>query len=61
MTLFRGGAGTEKSYAVREIDSGLRHAGRKFRVIAPQRQQAMDLTRDGFEGAQTVSEFLTRK
>jgi ATP-dependent exoDNAse (exonuclease V) alpha subunit len=30
-------------------------------VIAPQRQQVMDLTRDGFVGAQTVSEFLTRR
>ena len=61
VTLFRGGAGTGKSYTLREVDSGLRHAGRKVRVIAPQRQQVMDLTRDGFEGAQTVSEFLTRQ
>ncbi len=61
VTLFRGGAGTGKSYTLREVDSGLRHAGRKVRVVAPQRQQVMDLTRDGFEGAQTVSEFLTRQ
>jgi conjugative relaxase-like TrwC/TraI family protein len=60
VTLFRGGAGTGKSYALREVDSSLRQQGRAVRVIAPQRQQVMDLTRDGFDGAQTVSEFLTR-
>ena len=29
-------------------------------MIAPQRQQVMDLERDGFHGAQTVSAFLAR-
>ena len=61
VTLFRGGAGTGKSFTLREVDSGLQLAGRKVRVIAPQRQQVTDLTRDGFAGAQTVSEFLTRQ
>ena len=61
VTLFRGGAGTGKSYALREVDSSLRGSGSAVRVIAPQRQQVMDLTRDGFVGAQTVSEFLTRR
>jgi conjugative relaxase-like TrwC/TraI family protein len=61
VTLFRGGAGTGKSYALREVDSSLQQGGMAVRVIAPQRQQVMDLTRDGFVGAQTVSEFLTRR
>jgi conjugative relaxase-like TrwC/TraI family protein len=61
MTLFRGGAGTGKSYALREVHQGLHEAGRSVCVIAPQRQQVMDLERDGSSGAQTVSEFLARK
>jgi len=61
LTLFRGGAGTGKSFALREVWHGLQHARRTTCVIAPQRQQVIDLHRDGFTGAQTVSEFLTRK
>ena len=30
-------------------------AGRTVTVVAPQRQQVMDMERDGFQGAQTVS------
>lgn len=61
VTLFRGGAGTGKSYALREVKSGLDGAGRAVQVIAPQRQQVIDLERDGLTGAQTVSEFLARR
>lgn len=61
MTLFRGGAGTGKSYALREVHRGLLESGCCVSVIAPQRQQVMDLERDGFSGAQTVSEFLARR
>ena len=60
-TLFRGGAGTGKSYALQEVHRGLVAAGRGVCVVAPQRQQVMDLVRDGFKEAQTVSEFLTRR
>jgi ATP-dependent exoDNAse (exonuclease V) alpha subunit len=59
--LFRGGAGTGKSYALREVTNGLRAAGHSLQVIAPQRQQVIDLQRDGMTGAQTVSEFLTKQ
>jgi conjugative relaxase-like TrwC/TraI family protein len=61
VTLFRGGAGTGKSYALREVRSGLLAAGHSLQVIAPQRQQVIDLERDGMTGAQTVSEFLTKR
>ena len=61
VTLFRGGAGTGKSFTLREVKRGLEQAGRTVHVIAPQRQQVMDLERDGFNGAQTVSGFLARK
>ena len=61
VTLFRGGAGTGKSFALREVLRGLRDSGHSVQVIAPQRQQVIDLQRDGFEHAQTVSEFLTKE
>jgi ribosomal protein S8E len=65
VTLFRGGAGTGKSFTLREVKAGLNQAGHVVQVIAPQRQQVADLERDGFSGAQTVSallkqNFLTR-
>ncbi len=61
MTLFRGGAGTGKSFALREVRDGLVEAGHPVYVIAPQRQQVIDLEADGFANPQTVSEFLTRR
>ena len=39
----------------------LLRAGHLTQTIAPQRQQVKDLESDGFTGAQTVSEFLTRR
>ncbi|HTS17181.1 MAG TPA: MobF family relaxase [Verrucomicrobiae bacterium] len=60
VTLFRGGAGTGKSYTLREVYGALRQGGRTVAVVAPQRQQVMDLERDGFQGAQTVSALLAR-
>jgi conjugative relaxase-like TrwC/TraI family protein len=59
--LFRGGAGTGKSYALKEVRAGLLAAGHQIQVLAPQRQQVIDLERSGLSGGQTVSEFLTRK
>jgi len=61
VTLFRGAAGSGKSFALRDVNHALRKARYKSCVIAPQRQQVKDLERDGFTGAQTVSEFLARK
>jgi conjugative relaxase-like TrwC/TraI family protein len=61
VTLFRGGAGTGKSFALREVRNGLRTAGHSLQVLAPQRQQVIDLERNGMTGAQTVSEFLTKQ
>lgn len=61
VTLFRGGAGTGKSFTLREIKAGLDQAGHVVYVLAPQRQQVADLERDGFHHAETVSAFLTRR
>ena len=58
VTLFRGGAGTGKSYTLREVHSALKDAGRVVHVLAPQHQQVNDLERDGFTSTQTVSGFL---
>lgn len=60
ITLFRGGAGTGKSYLLKRVQANLERVGNTF-VIAPQRQQVIDLERDGFTNTQTVSEFLQRK
>jgi hypothetical protein len=60
VTLFCGGAGTGKSHTLREIGNGLNAAGHISCVIAPQRQQVLDLKKS-FDDAQTVSEFITRR
>jgi conjugative relaxase-like TrwC/TraI family protein len=61
VTLFRGGAGTGKSFTLREVKTGLIQAGHTVHVLAPQRQQVADLERDGFSGAQTVSALLKQR
>ena len=60
MTLFRGGAGTGKSYALKEVERGLAAAGRPVVVLAPQRQQVRDLAADGLP-AQTLAQALAAK
>lgn len=60
VALFCGGAGTGKSHTLREIGNGLNAAGHISYVIAPQRQQVLDLKKS-FDDAQTVSEFLARR
>ncbi len=53
IALFRGGAGTGKSYALREVGNGVQRAGHPIHVIAPQRQQVIGLEQDGFSQVQT--------
>ncbi len=57
--LFRGGAGTGKSFALKEVERGLKKSGFEVVVLAPQRQQVIDLEKDGFV-ARTVASFLTK-
>jgi hypothetical protein len=61
ITLFRGGAGTGKSFALKAVNQGLTEAGHSVLVVAPQRQQAIDLVEAGFQETQTVSELLARQ
>jgi conjugative relaxase-like TrwC/TraI family protein len=57
ITLFRGGAGTGKSFTLKEVERGMAMVGRPVVVLAPQRQQVEDLRRDGLS-AETVSRTL---
>jgi len=57
ITLFRGGAGTGKSFALTEVERGLSAAKHPVVVLAPQRQQVQALQADGLP-ADTLSHFL---
>jgi conjugative relaxase-like TrwC/TraI family protein len=58
ITLFRGGAGTGKSFTLKAVERGLSAAGHQVVVLAPQRQQVRDLQTDGLP-AQTLAQALT--
>jgi len=60
ITLFRGGAGTGKSFTLKEVERGLTAAGHPVAVLAPQRQQVQDLQADGLN-AETLAHFLQQK
>lgn len=60
ITLFRGGAGTGKSLALKEVGRGLAAAGHPWVALAPQRQQVNDLLTMGLP-AQTVAQVLATK
>jgi conjugative relaxase-like TrwC/TraI family protein len=61
ITLFRGGAGTGKTFVLKTLIEKLRDAGHSTTVVAPQRQQVVDLATNGFPSPTTLAEFLTRK
>ncbi|HVT83277.1 MAG TPA: MobF family relaxase [Phycisphaerae bacterium] len=60
ITLFRGGAGTGKSFTLKEVERGLTAAKSPVVVLAPQRQQVQDLEADGL-AANTLAQFLQQK
>ena len=61
VSVFRGGAGTGKSFVLRELVEQIRDGGRGVVVLAPQRQQVLDMERDGFPAPATVASFLQKK
>lgn len=61
VTLFRGGAGTGKSFSLREVQRGLERAGRMVQVLVPQRQQVIDLEKEDFHNIKTVASFLASR
>jgi conjugative relaxase-like TrwC/TraI family protein len=60
ITRFRGGAGTGKSFVLRRVQEALDQYRSPSVVLAPQRDQVIDLTKEGLTNAQTVSECLQR-
>jgi len=61
ITLFRGGAGTGKSFVLKRLADGLTDNGYSVSVLAPQRQQVADLARNGLPNPTTVADFLNRQ
>ena len=61
VSIFRGGAGTGKSYVLRELVGQIQEAGRGVVVVAPQRQQVVDMERAGFPSPATVANFLMKR
>ncbi len=61
VSVFSGGAGTGKSFVLRELVGQIRAGGRGVVVLAPQRQQVLDMERDGFPSPLTVASFLQKK
>ena len=58
ITLFRGGAGTGKSFVLKRLADELLANGRSVTVLAPQRQQVIDLQKNGLPQPTTVADFL---
>ncbi len=60
VSVFRGGAGTGKSFVLRELVEQLRESGRRVVVLAPQRQQVVDMEKAGLPSPSTVASFLLK-
>jgi conjugative relaxase-like TrwC/TraI family protein len=60
VSAFRGGAGTGKSFVLSELVEQLQEAGRRVVVLAPQRQQVVDLDKAGLPSPSTVANFLLK-
>jgi conjugative relaxase-like TrwC/TraI family protein len=60
VSLFRGGAGTGKSFVLRELVEQIRLSDRRVIVLAPQRQQVVDMESAGFPSPTTIANFLIK-
>jgi conjugative relaxase-like TrwC/TraI family protein len=60
VSLFRGGAGTGKSFVLRELVDQIGQTGRGVMVLAPQRQQVVDMESAGFPSPTTIANFLIK-
>lgn len=60
VSVFRGGAGTGKSFVLHELVEQLQESGRPVVVLAPQRQQVVEMEKAGFPSPGTVARFLTK-
>lgn len=59
--VFRGGAGTGKSYTLGAVKDSIEAAGGQVLAIAPQNKQVQELQKDGFTDARTLAGFLQTK
>jgi hypothetical protein len=60
VSLFRGGAGTGKSFVLCELVDQIGQSGRRVVVLAPQRQQVVDMESADFPWPTTVPNFLQK-
>jgi conjugative relaxase-like TrwC/TraI family protein len=60
VSLFRGGAGTGKSFVLRELVEQIRQSGKVVVVLAPQRQQVVAMEQADFPLPTTVTSFLLK-
>ncbi|NOS71993.1 MAG: relaxase domain-containing protein, partial [Verrucomicrobia bacterium] len=61
VSVFRGGAGTGKSFVLHELAEQLRESGRRVVVLAPQRQQVVEMEKAGFPSPSTVANFILKR
>jgi conjugative relaxase-like TrwC/TraI family protein len=61
VSVFRGGAGTGKSFVLNELVEQLRESGRRVVVLAPQRQQVAEMEKAGFPSPSTVANFILKR
>jgi conjugative relaxase-like TrwC/TraI family protein len=61
VSVFRGGAGTGKSFVLNELVGQLRESGRRVVVLAPQRQQVVEMEKAGFPSPSTVANFILKR
>jgi ATP-dependent exoDNAse (exonuclease V) alpha subunit len=60
VSVFRGGAGTGKSFVLNELVGQVLQAGRQVVVLAPQRQQIVEMEKAGFPSPMTLASFLIK-
>jgi hypothetical protein len=61
VSLFRGGAGTGKSFVLRDLVGQIRQTGKAVVVLAPQRQQIVEMENAGFPSPTTIASFLLKR
>ncbi|HTQ50100.1 MAG TPA: AAA family ATPase, partial [Candidatus Acidoferrales bacterium] len=61
ISIFRGGAGTGKSFVLRDLVEQAQRSGRRVVVLAPQRQQVADMEKAGLPSPTTVANFLLKR
>jgi conjugative relaxase-like TrwC/TraI family protein len=61
VSVFRGGAGTGKSFVLGELVEQVQQSGRPVVILAPQRQQVVDMEKAGLPSPSTIASFLVKR